>query len=94
MFRPVNYFFLGSILLFVILYRRDPRNREAFLALLKDQKAMTFGVLAMTLALVTNLVDHGFHDVLNLVIQAILFGFAVAAIFNWFHRRKQGSNSR
>ena len=93
MFRPVNYFLLGSILLVIIMYRRDPRNRAAIQAVLKDQKAMTFGVLWVIFALAINFADHGFRDVLNVVIQALIGGFTVAAILNWFYKRKQGSSS-
>jgi len=93
MFRPVNYFLLGLILLAVIMYRRDPRQRAAFLEVLKDQKAMRFGVFWVIFALVTNFASHGFHDVLNVVIQALISGFAVAAILNWFYKRKRTSSN-
>ncbi|HEX7405293.1 MAG TPA: hypothetical protein VF307_05150 [Candidatus Nanopelagicaceae bacterium] len=93
MFRPVNYFLLGFLLLVAIIYRRDPSQRAAFLAVLKDQKAMTFGVLWVIFAVATNFMSHGFHDVLNVVIQALISGFAVAAILNWFYKRKRASRS-
>lgn len=93
MFRPVNYFLLGFILLVLIMYRRDPRQRAAILAVLRDQKAMTFGLFWAIFALVTNFAGHGFRDILNVVIQALISGFAVAAILNWFHKRKRGPRS-
>ena len=93
MFRPVNYFLLGSILFFLIMYRRDPRLRTAILGVLHDQKAMTFGVLWVAFALVLNFAGHGFRDVLNVAIRALISGFAVAAILNWFYKRKQGPSS-
>ena len=93
MFRPVNYFLLGFILLVAIMYRRDPSQRAAVLAVLKDRKAMTFGVFWVIFALVTDFAGNGFHDVLNVVIQALISGFAVAAILNWFYKRKRESSS-
>lgn len=93
MFRPVNYFLLGSILFILIMYRRDPRLRTAILGVLNDQKAMTFGVLWVVFTLATKFIEHGFRDVLNVVIQALISGSAVAAILNWFYKRKGGANS-
>jgi len=93
MIRPVNFFLLAIVLLIAIIYRRDPSQRAAFLVVLKDQKAMTFGVLWVIFALATNFVSHGFHDILNVVLQALISGFAVAAILNWFYRRKRASES-
>ena len=94
LFRPVNYFFLGAILLILIMYRRDPRMRPALLTLLRDQKAMTFGVIWVIFALAVNFANHGFRDVLNIGIQALFGGFVVATILNWFYRRKQGSSGQ
>ena len=93
MFRPVHYFLLGLILLAAIMYRRDPRQRVAVLAVLKDQKAVTFGVLWVLFALVTNFFDRGFRDVLNVAIEALISGFAVAAILNWLFKRRPGSRT-
>ena len=94
MFRPVNYFLLGFILLAAIIYRRDPRQRAAALVVLKDRKARYFGVFWVIFALVTNFASHGFRDVLNVVIQALISGFVVAAILNWFFKRGRGTMTR
>ncbi len=92
LFRPVNYFFLGAILFLFIMYRRDPRMKPAVLTVLRDQKAMTFGVIWVIFALAVNFSKHGFRDVLNVGIQAVFGGFVVAAILNWFYRRKRGAS--
>jgi membrane associated rhomboid family serine protease len=93
MILPVNFFFLAVLLILAIRYRRDPSRRAAFLAVLRDQKAMTFGVLWVIFALAINFASHGFHDILNVVLQALISGFAVAAILNWFYKRKRASST-
>ncbi len=92
MFRPVNYFYLGGILLILIMYRRDPRMRPALLTVLRDQKTMTFGVIWVIFSMAANFASHGFQDVLNVAIQALFGGFAVASILNWFYRRRSKTN--
>ena len=67
--------------------------RPALLTVLRDQKAMTFGVIWVIFAMATNFASHGFQDVLNVAIQALFGGFAVAAILNWFYRRKSKANN-
>ena len=93
MIHPVNFFLLATVLFITIQYKRDPRQRAAFLAVLRDQKAMTFGILWVVFVLGTRLASQGFHDILNTVLQALLGGFVVAAILNWYSKRKRRSET-
>lgn len=86
-------FMFTAALIIVIRHRRDPRQRAALVALFKDQKAMTFGAVWALLSLVTQFASHGFHDIFGVVIQALIGGFAVATIWNWFSRRRSTSNN-
>jgi len=68
-------------------------QRAAFVTLFKDRKAMMFGFLWVILSLITQFASHGFHDIFSIVIQALIGGFAMAAIWNWFSKRRSASSS-
>lgn len=82
-----------SALIIVIRYRRDPTQRAVFVVLFKDRKAMTFGAVWILLVLVTQFASHGLHDIFSTVTQALISGFAVAALWNWFAKRRNPSSS-
>ncbi len=82
-----------SGLIVVIRYWKDPTQRAALVTLFKDRNAMTVGAVWILLSLVTQFASHGFRDIFSVVTQALISGFAVAAIWNWFSKRRSGSAS-
>lgn len=83
--------FVAALIILIRSYR-NPQNRGIVVAVFKDRKAMTIGAGWVLFVFVTGFVSAGFHMTLRDVIPALVGGFAVAAVVNWFSRRRDATN--
>lgn len=69
-------------------YQR-PDNRNVIVGVFKDKRAISAGAAWVFFVLVTGFISGGFHgrNIRN-VIPALISGFAVAAVVNWFSERR------
>ncbi len=80
--------FVAALIIVFKRYQRDPRARAILYSVFKDRRALVAGVAWMLFVLGTRFASDGFHGVLLGVPVALIGGFAVAAVVNWFTRRR------
>ena len=75
----------------IVLTRKywRPENRTFIVAVFNDKRAISAGAAWVFFVLVTGFISGGFHgrNIRN-VIPALISGFAVAAVVNWFSERR------
>jgi hypothetical protein len=78
--------------IYLIRSYRRPENRNIIVAVFKDKWAVSAGAAWMLFVLVMGFISGGFHgrNIRN-VIPALIGGFAVAAVVNWFSKRRGNS---
>ena len=84
--------FVAVLIIIFKKYQRDPQARAILYSMFKDRKAMIAGAAWVLFVLVTSSVSDGFYGVLRGVVPGLIGGFAVAAVLNWFTRRKDPTN--
>lgn len=82
-----------SILWIAILIRlffsyRRPEYRSILVGVFKDKKAVTAGATWTAWVLVIGFFSGGSHSLARNMIPALIGGFAVAAVVNWFIKRR------
>lgn len=85
---------LVLIAAWIILIRKYRRaeNRNIIVAVFKDKWAIVAGIAWVLFVLVMGFISGGFHArTIRNVIPALIGGFAVAAIVNWFSKRRGNS---
>jgi hypothetical protein len=84
--------FVAALIVVIRRYQREPLQRAIFRSVFKDRKALTAGAAWVFLVLVTGFASDRFHGVLTRAPAGLIGGFAVAAVVNWFSRRRSAMN--
>jgi len=88
MFFVVIPLLIVSLLIRLYFSYRQPENRSILGGVLKDKKAIMAGAVWILWVLVIGFVSGGLHSLARNVIPAFIGGFVVAAIVNWFSKRR------
>lgn len=73
-------------------YQR-PDNRNVIVGVFRDKRAIIVGAAWVLFVLVMGFASDRFHGLLINMPAALIGGFAVAAILNWFNARRGASSS-